>query len=399
MAARRARRRASSERVARDDRRRVSLDEVEPLAARPAGRRAPPRQALGYRELLDHLDGGLHARRGRRRRSSPRTRRSPSARSGGSAATRAYAGSTSTDDPVAEVPPVAGGAIRRMTDSPSPSTTASATTSSSPFDPPLPDGRAADARPAVCATGARASAPTACSSATPTPTAPTLGMVLYNADGSRAEMSGNGIRCLAQALAARRGDLGAAARSLTDAGAAPRRAVAPTGRPDDDRGHASTWARSADIAEPAGWDAHRRRPGPAGRATSALGNPHAVVGRRRRRRRRPRSPSAPSVPARQPRDHRARPGAATPSRCGSTSAAPASPRRAAPAPAPAPGPPRRGACAGAADGEITRAHGRRRCQGASAPTADRPRHADRAGHVLVATDRPVDIDGEVHERA
>jgi diaminopimelate epimerase len=26
-----------------------------------------------------------------------------------------------------------------------------------------------------------------------------LGMVLYNADGSRAEMSGNGIRCLVQA--------------------------------------------------------------------------------------------------------------------------------------------------------------------------------------------------------
>lgn len=32
-----------------------------------------------------------------------------------------------------------------------------------------------------------------------------LGMVLYNADGSRAEMSGNGIRCLAQAEADRRG--------------------------------------------------------------------------------------------------------------------------------------------------------------------------------------------------
>ncbi len=42
-------------------------------------------------------------------------------------------------------------------------------------------------------------------------------MVLYNADGSRAEMSGNGIRCFAQALAARRGDL-APLRILTDAG-------------------------------------------------------------------------------------------------------------------------------------------------------------------------------------
>ncbi len=38
-------------------------------------------------------------------------------------------------------------------------------------------------------------------------------MVLYNADGSRAEMSGNGIRCFAQALARRDGALGAASRS------------------------------------------------------------------------------------------------------------------------------------------------------------------------------------------
>ena len=42
-------------------------------------------------------------------------------------------------------------------------------------------------------------------------------MVLYNADGSRAEMSGNGIRCFGQALAMRRGDL-APQRVLTDAG-------------------------------------------------------------------------------------------------------------------------------------------------------------------------------------
>ena len=42
-------------------------------------------------------------------------------------------------------------------------------------------------------------------------------MTLYNVDGSRAEMSGNGIRCFAQALAARRGDL-ESQRILTDAG-------------------------------------------------------------------------------------------------------------------------------------------------------------------------------------
>lgn len=45
-------------------------------------------------------------------------------------------------------------------------------------------------------------------------------MVLYNADGSRAEMSGNGIRCFAQAIAARDGDM-SAKDILTDAG--PRR--------------------------------------------------------------------------------------------------------------------------------------------------------------------------------
>src|SRR5690606_21980636 len=33
-------------------------------------------------------------------------------------------------------------------------------------------------------------------------------MTLYNADGSRAEMSGNGIRCFAQAVTARRGGSG-----------------------------------------------------------------------------------------------------------------------------------------------------------------------------------------------
>jgi diaminopimelate epimerase len=44
-------------------------------------------------------------------------------------------------------------------------------------------------------------------------------MILYNADGSRAEMSGNGIRCFAQALASRRGDtLPVTMRLLTDAG-------------------------------------------------------------------------------------------------------------------------------------------------------------------------------------
>lgn len=98
-------------------------------------------------------------------------------------------------------------------------------------------------------------------------------MVLYNADGSRAEMSGNGIRCFAQALARRRGDL-AAQCILTDAGD---RLVTlyPTDDPDRidaavDMGPVST------IAEPADW--HRVGTDPM-RPVSHLsvGNPHAVV--------------------------------------------------------------------------------------------------------------------------
>ncbi len=45
-----------------------------------------------------------------------------------------------------------------------------------------------------------------------------LAMTLYNADGSRAEMSGNGIRCLAQAEAGRRGVDRVALRIATDGG-------------------------------------------------------------------------------------------------------------------------------------------------------------------------------------
>jgi len=45
-----------------------------------------------------------------------------------------------------------------------------------------------------------------------------LRMTLYNADGSRAEMSGNGIRCLAQAEVDRRGTREAELRIVTDGG-------------------------------------------------------------------------------------------------------------------------------------------------------------------------------------
>jgi diaminopimelate epimerase len=99
-------------------------------------------------------------------------------------------------------------------------------------------------------------------------------MVLYNADGSRAEMSGNGIRCFAQAVAARRGDL-APQRILTDAG--PRTVVlAPTESPHTVMASVDM-GEVADLPEPRGWAALGANPDrPV--AHLGLGNPHTVVG-------------------------------------------------------------------------------------------------------------------------
>jgi diaminopimelate epimerase len=101
-----------------------------------------------------------------------------------------------------------------------------------------------------------------------------LTMVLHNADGSRAEMSGNGIRCLAQAWV-RRGPLAIQTVVIdTDAG---RRAVEVQPGPDAGTVVASVTMGSArSIAPPAGWDALGCDPArPV--AHLSLGNPHAVV--------------------------------------------------------------------------------------------------------------------------
>ena len=99
-------------------------------------------------------------------------------------------------------------------------------------------------------------------------------MVLFNADGSRAEMSGNGIRCFAQALAARRGDL-EPQRILTDAG---ERLVTVEATHDDLTIVASVDMGTVDpLPEPSGWQAlgcHPDRPV----VHLSLGNPHSVVG-------------------------------------------------------------------------------------------------------------------------
>jgi diaminopimelate epimerase len=100
-------------------------------------------------------------------------------------------------------------------------------------------------------------------------------MVLFNSDGSRAETSGNGIRCFAQALSMRHaGDLGTVT-IYTDAG---RRLVelAPTDVADTIL--ATVDMGSVDpLGEPDGWGdlgCHPDRPV----AHLSLGNPHSVVG-------------------------------------------------------------------------------------------------------------------------
>lgn len=102
----------------------------------------------------------------------------------------------------------------------------------------------------------------------------TARMVLYNADGGRAEMSGNGIRCFAQALAARNGDL-TTQRIITDAG---ERIVEV--QATDHEGTIMASVSMGDIGtthEPEGWaelGCHPDRPV----AHLSLGNPHSVVG-------------------------------------------------------------------------------------------------------------------------
>lgn len=98
-------------------------------------------------------------------------------------------------------------------------------------------------------------------------------MVLFNADGTRAEMSGNGIRCFAQAVLERTGPV-SELRILTDAG--ERKVQIASGvRPDTIEASVSM-GRVDPIEEPSGWadlGANPDRPV----AHVSLGNPHSVV--------------------------------------------------------------------------------------------------------------------------
>jgi diaminopimelate epimerase len=99
-------------------------------------------------------------------------------------------------------------------------------------------------------------------------------MVLHNADGSRAEISGNGIRCFAQALSSGGDELGTQ-RILTDAGDRDVELQAT----DDPNTVLATVAMGSvtSLDEPQDWHTlgcHPDRPV----AHLSLGNPHSVVG-------------------------------------------------------------------------------------------------------------------------
>jgi diaminopimelate epimerase len=100
-------------------------------------------------------------------------------------------------------------------------------------------------------------------------------MTLFNADGSRAEMSGNGIRCFVQALSMRHdGDL-STVTIYTDAGTR----VVSVEATDDPHTLLATvdMGTVAPLTEPSGWGdlgCHPDRPV----AHLSMGNPHSVVG-------------------------------------------------------------------------------------------------------------------------
>jgi diaminopimelate epimerase len=101
-----------------------------------------------------------------------------------------------------------------------------------------------------------------------------IGMTLFNADGGRAEMSGNGIRCLAQAWAQRTGRDSGRFRIATDAGV--REVVVRSGPDADTILATASMGPVTPIPEPPEWAAVGCDPG---RPVVHLGagNPHAVV--------------------------------------------------------------------------------------------------------------------------
>ena len=98
-------------------------------------------------------------------------------------------------------------------------------------------------------------------------------MVLHNADGSRAEMSGNGIRCLAQAVVAARGGDGATLTIATDGGDR-QVTVTPVERAGEVAVRVAMGTVGSGPAVPASL---LERLGGSRHATVDVGNPHLVV--------------------------------------------------------------------------------------------------------------------------
>ena len=103
-----------------------------------------------------------------------------------------------------------------------------------------------------------------------------LTMVLYNADGSRAEISGNGIRCLVQA-AYWQDQIDGSATYVVNTDAGVRTVEVLEGSPTSNVAQLSvSMGVVSDIAEPANWAALQCNPDRPVRHLS-LGNPHSVV--------------------------------------------------------------------------------------------------------------------------
>jgi diaminopimelate epimerase len=103
-----------------------------------------------------------------------------------------------------------------------------------------------------------------------------LTMVLYNADGSRAEISGNGIRCLVQA-AYWQDQIDGPATYVVNTDAGIRTVEVLEGSPSSNVAQLSvSMGVVSDIAEPANWAALQCNPDRPVRHLS-LGNPHSVV--------------------------------------------------------------------------------------------------------------------------
>jgi len=105
-----------------------------------------------------------------------------------------------------------------------------------------------------------------------------LSMVLFNADGSRAEMSGNGIRCLVQAAHRQANASSSLATTYTVKTDAGQRIVRVEGGDEGETLQISVeMGQITDLDEPQNWSELQCNPDRPVRHLS-LGNPHAVVG-------------------------------------------------------------------------------------------------------------------------